>query len=188
MLQLVGGRQVADWRAGGPLPARAQQQTPPPPVTPQPQLQGTHPMPICNRGASHPLELCRMRTCLHATPKWSASLSLPCLGLVPHGGCIARRIVACAGAVSAVDLYRTHLAARRIVTFSSDLDRVLGGGVFTGQVTEFCECCCSWRCCCCCCCCSMWCSGQRLVHCAPRGYYCNLLPLYACVSWSDSVT
>lgn len=43
-----------------------------------------------------------------------------------------------AGAVSAVDLYRTHLAARRIVTFSSDLDRILGGGVFTGQVTEFC--------------------------------------------------
>jgi RAD51-like protein 2 len=28
--------------------------------------------------------------------------------------------------------------ARRIITFCSDLDAILGGGVPTGQVTEFC--------------------------------------------------
>ena len=40
--------------------------------------------------------------------------------------------------MSALDLLETQRSGRRIVTFCSDLDRALGGGVSTGQVTEFC--------------------------------------------------
>lgn len=38
-------------------------------------------------------------------------------------------------------------SAKKIVTFCSDLDKVLGGGIHTGQVTEFCKC--MHRPCCC---------------------------------------
>lgn len=42
------------------------------------------------------------------------------------------------GATSALELLEAQRSARRIVTFCSDLDRALGGGVSTGHVTEFC--------------------------------------------------
>lgn len=40
--------------------------------------------------------------------------------------------------MSALDLYRLQCAARRIITFCSDLDRIMGGGVELGSVSEFC--------------------------------------------------
>ena len=43
------------------------------------------------------------------------------------------------GARSATELYAVQRSAKKIVTFCADLDRILGGGVCTGQVTEFCE-------------------------------------------------
>eukprot|EP00955_Chlamydomonas_euryale_P084913 364027-Chlamydomonas_euryale.AAC.5 len=43
-------------------------------------------------------------------------------------------------AVSATALYEAQRRSKRIVTFCADFDRVLGGGVAAGQVTEFCEC------------------------------------------------
>ncbi|KAA6426745.1 MAG: DNA repair RAD51 [Trebouxia sp. A1-2] len=42
------------------------------------------------------------------------------------------------GARSAQHLYEKELAARKIITFCGDLDGMLGGGVATGQITEFC--------------------------------------------------
>ncbi len=44
-----------------------------------------------------------------------------------------------AGARSAQHLYEKELAARKVITFCGDLDGMLGGGVATGQITEFCE-------------------------------------------------
>ena len=41
------------------------------------------------------------------------------------------------GAVSARHIFDRELAARRIITFAADLDRILGGGVETGAITEF---------------------------------------------------
>lgn len=43
------------------------------------------------------------------------------------------------GARSAQHLYEKELAARKIITFCGDLDGMLGGGVATGQITEFCK-------------------------------------------------
>lgn len=43
------------------------------------------------------------------------------------------------GAASAAALLRRDAAATRIITFCADLDRMLGGGVAPGQLTEFCE-------------------------------------------------
>ena len=43
------------------------------------------------------------------------------------------------GASSAAALLRRERAETRVVTFVADLDRVLGGGVAPGQMTEFCE-------------------------------------------------
>ena len=43
------------------------------------------------------------------------------------------------GARSAQHLYEKELAARKIITFCGDLDGMLGGGIASGQVTEFCE-------------------------------------------------
>lgn len=44
-----------------------------------------------------------------------------------------------AAATSALDLLRAETAPRRrVITFCSDLDRLLGGGVALGRVTEFC--------------------------------------------------
>ena len=45
---------------------------------------------------------------------------------------------ALAGAQSARQMLDREARARRIITFCSDLDAILGGGVPTGQVTEFC--------------------------------------------------
>lgn len=42
------------------------------------------------------------------------------------------------GAKSAQQLYEKELNARKIITFCGDLDGMLGGGVATGQITEFC--------------------------------------------------
>lgn len=42
------------------------------------------------------------------------------------------------GAKSAHELYEKELNARKIITFCGDLDGMLGGGVATGQITEFC--------------------------------------------------
>eukprot|EP00803_Ostreobium_quekettii_P000806 evm.model.scf_655.5 EVM.evm.TU.scf_655.5 scf_655:56748-63748(+) len=42
------------------------------------------------------------------------------------------------GAKSAWELYMKERQSRRIVTFGNDLDGILGGGVATGEVTEFC--------------------------------------------------
>lgn len=44
-----------------------------------------------------------------------------------------------AGAKSAYQLYQKELDARKIITFCGDLDGMLGGGVATGQITEFCK-------------------------------------------------
>ena len=44
-----------------------------------------------------------------------------------------------AGAKSAHQLYQKELDARKIITFCGDLDGMLGGGVATGQITEFCK-------------------------------------------------
>lgn len=44
-----------------------------------------------------------------------------------------------AGAKSAHELYEKELNARKIITFCGDLDGMLGGGVATGQITEFCK-------------------------------------------------
>lgn len=43
-----------------------------------------------------------------------------------------------AGSVSALQLYEQQRRLKRIVTFCSELDTVLGGGVTLGQITEFC--------------------------------------------------
>ena len=43
------------------------------------------------------------------------------------------------GARSATELYEVQRHAKKVITFCSDFDRILGGGVCTGQVTEFCE-------------------------------------------------
>lgn len=40
--------------------------------------------------------------------------------------------------VSATDLFKVQTTAKRIITFCSELDGILGGGVCSGQVTEFC--------------------------------------------------
>lgn len=42
------------------------------------------------------------------------------------------------GARSAAEIYEIQSSAKKIVTFCPDLDAVLGGGVPTGSVTEFC--------------------------------------------------
>jgi len=42
------------------------------------------------------------------------------------------------GAQSARQIYDREKFTRRIITFSSDLDKILGGGVAIGQLTEFC--------------------------------------------------
>ena len=44
-----------------------------------------------------------------------------------------------AGTKSAQQLYEKELNARKIITFCGDLDGMLGGGVATGQITEFCK-------------------------------------------------
>lgn len=41
---------------------------------------------------------------------------------------------------SAKDLFEKQRSSRRIITFCQDVDRILGGGVATSQVTEFCKC------------------------------------------------
>ncbi|KAK9843724.1 hypothetical protein WJX81_003761 [Elliptochloris bilobata] len=43
-----------------------------------------------------------------------------------------------AGSRTAAELLAREAATRRIITFCGDLDEVLGGGVATGQLTEFC--------------------------------------------------
>ncbi len=43
-----------------------------------------------------------------------------------------------AGGRSAKDLLQEQ-PSRRIITFCSDVDQILGGGISTGQLTEFCE-------------------------------------------------
>ena len=43
-----------------------------------------------------------------------------------------------AGSRTAAELLVREAAARRIITFCGNLDEVLGGGVATGQLTEFC--------------------------------------------------
>lgn len=53
--------------------------------------------------------------------------------------CGSITIVGNAGAKSAHELYEKELNARKIITFCGDLDGMLGGGVATGQVTEFCK-------------------------------------------------
>ncbi|KAK9813256.1 hypothetical protein WJX72_011511 [[Myrmecia] bisecta] len=42
------------------------------------------------------------------------------------------------GARSAQQLYEREAAAKRIITFCPELDQVLGGGIASGQITEFC--------------------------------------------------
>ena len=44
-----------------------------------------------------------------------------------------------AGAKSAAELLVEEKAARKILTFCGELDVILGGGVCTGQITEFCK-------------------------------------------------
>ena len=44
-----------------------------------------------------------------------------------------------AGAQSAQELFEKESLSRRVMTFCQELDAALGGGVATGQVTEFCE-------------------------------------------------
>lgn len=44
---------------------------------------------------------------------------------------------AAGGATSARQLFEREEAARPIITFAVDLDRILGGGVETGAITEF---------------------------------------------------
>ena len=55
---------------------------------------------------------------------------------LPHSS--AARDGALAGGVSAQALYDKERNARRIITFCSDLDSILGGGIAQGQLTEFC--------------------------------------------------
>lgn len=42
------------------------------------------------------------------------------------------------GAVSAKNLLEKEQHSKHIITFSSELDKILGGGIHTGQITEFC--------------------------------------------------
>ena len=42
------------------------------------------------------------------------------------------------GGVSAMEMYRQGLKHPRIITFCGELDEMLGGGVASGEVTEFC--------------------------------------------------
>ena len=60
---------------------------------------------------------------------------------VRHRACIMaiHSAVHDAGATSAHQLYQKELNARKIITFCGDLDSMLGGGVATGQITEFCK-------------------------------------------------
>lgn len=44
------------------------------------------------------------------------------------------------GVKSAVELFEKQSSCRKIITFCSDLDKILGGGVWPGQVTELCKC------------------------------------------------
>ncbi|MEW5299302.1 MAG: hypothetical protein WDW38_003392 [Sanguina aurantia] len=50
-------------------------------------------------------------------------------------GCTGWKV---AGASLASDLYEVQRSAKKIITFCSDLDKILGGGVPIGHVTEFC--------------------------------------------------
>ena len=43
-----------------------------------------------------------------------------------------------AGAQSARQIYDNERSTKRIITFSPEMDKILGGGVAVGQVTEFC--------------------------------------------------
>ena len=43
-----------------------------------------------------------------------------------------------AGAVSAATLFVKENASRKIISFCSAIDEMLGGGVAAGQITEFC--------------------------------------------------
>jgi hypothetical protein len=43
------------------------------------------------------------------------------------------------GAKSAAQLYEKETSAKKIITFCPGLDSILGGGVSTGQLTEFCR-------------------------------------------------
>lgn len=41
--------------------------------------------------------------------------------------------------MSAADLYAKQASLTKVVTFCYDLDNILGGGIWPGQVTELCE-------------------------------------------------
>lgn len=64
---------------------------------------------------------------MHAAPRFQGPFKLRAVAYRP------------AGALSAKQILEREAAARRIITFCSDLDAILGGGVATGQITEFCE-------------------------------------------------
>ena len=42
------------------------------------------------------------------------------------------------GATTAVEILAREKANRKILTFCGDLDKILGGGIATGQITELC--------------------------------------------------
>ena len=47
--------------------------------------------------------------------------------------------VAFPGAFTAAELFEREAAARKVITFCGNLDDILGGGVSSSQITEFCE-------------------------------------------------
>ena len=86
--------------------------------------------------------------CSPSCPQPSSSLAAPAEAGISHEESLLALKVAlphsaaardgALGGVSAQALYAKESSARRIITFCSDLDAILGGGVAQGQVTEFC--------------------------------------------------
>ena len=68
---------------------------------------------------------------------WQRLTRIFCIPLISPGSASAGawRV----GAQTAAQLFQKESAARKIITFCGSLDEILGGGVATSQITEFCE-------------------------------------------------
>jgi hypothetical protein len=66
---------------------------------------------------------------------FSLSFSLPIANYPFYCGATGLHLPA---ASSALDLLAVQQPGQQIVTFCAELDRILGGGISCGQVTEFC--------------------------------------------------
>ena len=82
---------------------------------------------------------------MHQNPGLLGEFSIPACNPEYHLSKVLYKYIIDAGAKSAQQLYEKELNARKIITFCGDLDGMLGGGVATGQITEFCKSRCSFQ-------------------------------------------